>query len=158
MADLRSEVELAIGAALNDAEDAAWTTNELVALALPTAATAKEAATALHHAYSAEYNVRKAFELADRIKRPWSQMPSRTADDCLNWLEKGHRHADRLCDCFPAFDGSGGKMLPFIAEWAKAWPTKYDDAKNRAWNALEAIDQARRVIARQQQIGQLGKT
>jgi hypothetical protein len=158
MADSRSEVELAIGAALNDAERAAWTTNELVALALPTAATAKEAATALHHAYSAEYNVRKAFELAEHITRPWSQMPSETADDCLNWLQKGHRHADRLCDCFPAFDESSGKMLPFIAEWAKAWPTEYDDAKHRAQNALEAINQAMRVIARQQQIGQLGQT
>jgi hypothetical protein len=158
MTDTRSEVELSVGAALNHAEIAAWTTNELIAHTLSAAVTAKEAATALHHAYSAEYNVRKAFELAERITRPWSQMPSQTADDCLNWLQKGHRHADRLCDCFPAFDESGGKTLPFIAEWAKAWPTEYDDAKNRAQNALEAINEAIRVIARQQQIGQLGKT
>lgn len=158
MADSRSEVELAIEAALNDAEHAAWTTNELVALALPTSATAKEAATALHHAYSAEYNVRQAFERAERITRAWSQMPSQTVGDCLNWMQKGRIHADRLCACFPGVDESSGKTLPFIAEWAKAWPTEYDDAKNRAWNALEAIDQAIRVIDRQQQIGQLGKT
>jgi hypothetical protein len=157
MTDTRSEVELSVGAALNHAEIAAWTTNELIALTLSAAVTAKEAAIAMHHAYSAEYNVRKAFERSEGITS-WSEMPSQTVGDFLNWMQKGRIHADQLCDCFPAFDESSGKMLPFIAEWAKAWPTEYDDAKNRAQNALEAIDTAIRVISRQQQIVQLGKT
>jgi hypothetical protein len=158
MTDTRSEIELSVGAALNHAENAAWTTNELVALTLPTAVTAKEAAMAMHHAYSAEYNVRKAFELAECITTLWSEMPSQTVDDCLNWMQEGRTHANQLCDRFPAFDESSGKTLPFIAEWAKAWPKEYTEANNRAQNALEAIDAAIRVISRQQQIVQLGKT
>jgi hypothetical protein len=158
MTDTRSEIELSVGAALNHAENATWTTNELVALTLPTAVTAKEAAMAMHHAYSAEYNVRKAFQLAECITTLWSEMPSQTVDDCLNWLQKGHTYAGRLCNCFPGFDESSGRTLPFIAEWAKAWPKEYDEAKSRAQSALEAIDAAIRVTKRQQQIGQLGKT
>jgi hypothetical protein len=57
VADTRHQIELDVGAALEYAERATWTTNELVARTLETAVTGKEAATTVHHAYSTQVHV-----------------------------------------------------------------------------------------------------
>jgi hypothetical protein len=62
MADTRSQIELDVGAALECAEAATWTTNGLVARTLETAITGKEAATTLHDAYSAQVHVARVLE------------------------------------------------------------------------------------------------
>jgi hypothetical protein len=156
MIDTRSEIEITVGAALNYAEAATWSTNELVARTLPTAVTGKEAATTLHHAYSAQYHLARVFDWSKGFghspETARSKAPPSTLSDCLDWMQKARDHADKLCRCFPAIDTVGGKLVPYIAEWADQWPQDYLDAKNRAQDSLEKIDVAIRSIARQQQI------
>jgi hypothetical protein len=62
MADIRHQIELDVGAALECAEAATWTANELVARTLETAVTGKEAAMTLHHAYSAQVHVARVLD------------------------------------------------------------------------------------------------
>jgi hypothetical protein len=54
MTDTRHRIKIHVGAALECAEDATRTTNDLVAHTLEAAVTAKGVATTMHHAYSAQ--------------------------------------------------------------------------------------------------------
>src|SRR5450755_2239247 len=105
MADTRHQIELDVGAALECAEAATWSANELVARTLETAVTGKEAATTLHHAYSAQYHVARVFEWSKEWGRSqelaWSKAPPSILDDCLDWMRRARDHADKLCRCFP---------------------------------------------------------
>lgn len=67
MADIRHQIELDVGAALECAEAATWTANELVARTLETAVTGREAATTLHHAYSAQVHVARVLDWSKRV-------------------------------------------------------------------------------------------
>ena len=66
---LGGEIELEVGAALECAEAATWTTNVLVGRTLETAVSGKEAAATLHHAYGAQVHVARVFDWA----RKWAQ-------------------------------------------------------------------------------------
>jgi hypothetical protein len=57
MAATWRQIELNVGSALECAERATWTINELVGRTLETAVTGREVATTLHHAYSAQVHV-----------------------------------------------------------------------------------------------------
>jgi hypothetical protein len=65
VADPQHQIERDVGAALKCAEEATWATNELVGRTLETAVTGKEAATTLHHAYSAQVHIARV--LVDRL-------------------------------------------------------------------------------------------
>jgi hypothetical protein len=163
MAD-RQQIELDVGAALVCAEKATWMTNELVARTLETAVTGKEAATTLHHAYSAQVHVARVFEWAKEWGHSHELAPSRSPtailDDCLTWMRRARDHAEKLCRCFPSSQDPNGKA-PRIAEWAERWPHDYAESKSRAENSLVKIVSAIDTIERQQQImnpGGSGKT
>jgi hypothetical protein len=64
MADTRHQIEMDVGAALECAEAATWTANELVGRTLETAVSGKEAATTLHHAYNAQVHVARVLDWA----------------------------------------------------------------------------------------------
>ena len=160
MTDARHQIELDVGAALECAESATWSTNELVARTLPTAVSGKEAATTLHHAYSAQYHVARVFDWSKSLghsqelagsKTPQSTLGA-TLGDCLDWMRKARDHADKLCRCFPTFEEVGGNLVPRIAEWAERWPQDYAEADHRARISLEKIESAINTIERQQQI------
>ena len=159
MTDARHQIELDVGAALECAESATWSTNELVARTLPTAVTGKEAATTLHHAYSAQYHVARVFDWSKRLghsqELAGSKAPQSTLGDCLDWTRKARDHADKLCRCFPNFEEVGGKLVPRIAAWAERWPQDYAEADHRARISLEKIESAINTIERQQQIAAL---
>jgi hypothetical protein len=69
VADTRRQIELDVGTALECAEAATWTANELVARTLETAVTGREAATTLHHAYSAQVHVARVLEWSKECPR-----------------------------------------------------------------------------------------
>jgi hypothetical protein len=79
MADPQHEIELNVGAALKCAEEATWTTNELVGRTLETAVSGKEAATTLHDAYSAQVNVARVLDWARERARAEEQDPDSSA-------------------------------------------------------------------------------
>jgi hypothetical protein len=123
MADAQHQFEPEVRAAHECAEAATWTTNELVGRTLETAVTGKEAATTLHHAYSAQVHVARVLD--------WSKAPAQAEgealsnssppklDDCLAWMQRARNHAEKLCGCFPASE-KVGDSAPRIAEWAQA--------------------------------------
>jgi hypothetical protein len=152
MADTRHQIELDVGAALECAEAATWTANELVARTLETAVTGREAATTLHHAYSAQVHVARVLEwskewaLAQELAL--SEAPPSRLNECLAWMRRARNHAEKLCLCFPASENAGGHALT-IAEWAERWPKDYAEAKIRAGRSLARIDTAIDTIERQ---------
>jgi hypothetical protein len=152
VADTRHQIEIDVGAALECAEGATWTTNELVARTLETAVTGKEAATTLHHAYSAQVHVARVFEWAKEWAHsqglPLPKAPPSILGDCLTWMRRARGHAEKLCRCFPASE-AGGKPQE-VAEWAERWPQDYAEAKSRAEKSLEKIVSAIDTIQRLQ--------
>jgi hypothetical protein len=157
MADTRHQIELDVGAALECAEGATWTTNELVARTLETAVTGKEAATTLHHAYSAQVHVARVLEWSKEWTHPQEHSLSGSAPsklgDCLTWMQRARDHAEKLCRCFPMSEEASGKA-PRVAEWAERWPKDYAEAKSRAEKSLEKIVSAIDTIERLQQIAE----
>jgi hypothetical protein len=160
MADTRRQIEPDIGAALECAEAATWTANELVARTLETAVTGEEAAMTLHHAYSAQVHVARVLDwskewaLSEELALP--EAPPSRLNDCLAWMRRARDHAEKLCRCFPASE-AGGKPQE-VVEWAERWPQDYAEAKSRAEKSLEKIVSAIDTIQRLQQIaGPLGK-
>jgi hypothetical protein len=154
MADTPHQIEQDVGAALECAEAATWSANELVGRTLETAVTGKEAATTLHHAYSAQVHVARVLEWS----KEWalsqelalSEPPPSRLSDCLAWMRRARTHAEKLCRCFPISeaDGNAGQ----VAEWAQRWPQDYAEAKTQAEKSLEKIATAIETIERQQQI------
>jgi hypothetical protein len=161
MTDTRHQIELDVGAALECAEAATWTTNELVGRTLETAVSGKEAATTLHHAYSAQVHVARvldwAKEWAHRQEHPLSETAPSKLGDCLTWMRRARGHAEKLCRCFPASENPDGNPAT-IAEWAERWPQDYSEAKGRAKNSLERIEIAIDTIEKLQQIEQIGNS
>jgi hypothetical protein len=160
MADTPHQIEQDVGAALECAEAATWSANELVGRTLETAVTGKEAATTLHHAYSAQVHVARVLEWS----KEWalsqelalSEAPPSRLNDCLAWMRRARDHAEKLCRCFPMSVEAGAKA-PRVAEWAERWPQDYAEAKSRAEKSLEKIVSAIDTIQRLQQIaGPLG--
>jgi hypothetical protein len=151
MADIRHQIELDVGAAHECAEAATWTANELVGRTLETAVSGKEAATTLHHAYSAQVHVARvldwAKEWAHAQELASSNSPPSKLDDWLSWLRRARGHAEKLCRCFPATEA--GDKPQEVAEWAARWPQDYMEAKSRAENSLEKISTAIETIERE---------
>ena len=160
MADTRHRIELDVGTALECAEAATWSANELVGRTLETAVTGKEAATTLHHAYSAQVHVARVLEWStewahsQELASPNS--PPSKLDDCLSWMQRARDHAEKLCRCFPKSEKAGDKALR-IAEWAERWPQDYMEAKSRAEESLEKIATAIGTIERLQQTREMGQ-
>jgi hypothetical protein len=152
MADTPHQIEQDVGAALECAEAATWSANELVGRTLETAVTGKEAATTLHHAYSAQVHVARVLEwakewaLSQELALP--KAPPSILGDCLAWMRRARDHAEKLCRCFPASEAGGN--FPRIAEWADRWPQDYAEAKSRAEKSLEKMDTAIDTIVRLQ--------
>jgi hypothetical protein len=150
MSDNQHQIELDVGAALECAEAATWTTNELVGRTLETAVTAKEAATTLHHAYSTQVHVARVFEWSKEwaLSQELALSESSKLGDCLTWMQRARDHAEKLCRCFPMSEADG--KVPKAAEWAERWPQDYAEAKSRAEKTLEKIDSAIDTIERLQ--------
>jgi hypothetical protein len=132
----------------------------LVGRTLETAVTGKEAATTLHHAYSAQVHVARALDWAKEWARSTDRSSSNSAsklDEWLSWMRRARSHAERLCRCFPASEKIGGDA-PRIAEWAERWPQDYFEAKSRAEKSLERIEIAIEAIERQRQIEMSGES
>jgi hypothetical protein len=122
--------------------------------------TVKEAATTLHHAYSAQVHVARVLEWskewAHSQELTLSEPPPSKLGDCLTWMQRARDHAEKLCRCFPASE-AGGKPQE-VAEWAERWPQDYAEAKSRAEKSLAKIVTAIETIEQLQQIaGPLGK-
>src|SRR5450755_2689780 len=149
MADTRHQIELDVGAALECAEAATWSANELVDRTLDTAVTGREAATTLHHAYSAQVSVARVFEWSKEWARSQELALSEAApsrlNDCLAWMRRARDHAEKLCRCFPMSEQASGKA-PRVAEWAERSPQDYWEAKSRAENSLAKIATAIETI------------
>jgi hypothetical protein len=64
MGDTQHEIEVEVGAALECADTATWTSNELVGRTLETAVSGKKAATTLHQAYSTQVHVARVLDWA----------------------------------------------------------------------------------------------
>jgi hypothetical protein len=149
MADTRHQIELDVGAALECAEAATWTANELVARTLETAVTGREAATTLHHAHSAQVHVARVLDwskewtLSQELALP--EAPPSRLHDCLAWMRRARDHAEKLCRCFPMSEHASGKA-PRVAEWAERWPQDYAEAKSRAEKSLAKIATAIETI------------
>jgi hypothetical protein len=160
MADTPHQIEQDVGAALECAEAATWSANELVGRTLETAVTGKEAATTLHHAYSAQVHVARVLEWS----KEWAlsqelalaASPPSKLGDCLTWMQRARDHAEKLCRCFPMSEADGN--APQVAEWAERWPQDYAEAKTQAEKSLEKIATAIETIERQQQIEKLGRS
>jgi hypothetical protein len=155
MADAQHQFEPEVRVAHESAEAATWSTNELVGRTLETAVSGKEAATTLHHAYSAQVHLARVLD--------WSRAPAQAEgeasssssppklDDCLAWMQRARSHAEKLCGCFPASE-KVGDSAPGIAEWADRWPQDYLEAKNRAKESLTKIQIAIEAIVRRRQV------
>jgi hypothetical protein len=161
MADAQHQFEPEVRAAHEGAEAATWTTNELVGRTLETAVTGKEAATTLHHAYSAQVYVARVLDWARAPAQAEGEAPSISSppklDDCLAWMQRARNHAEKLCGCFPA-SGKVGDFGPPIAEWAERWPQDYLEAKSRAEESLKKIQIAIGAIERRRQIEKSGNS
>jgi hypothetical protein len=161
MGDTQHQIELEVRAALECAEAATWTTNELVGRALEAAVSGKEAATTLHHAYSAQVHVARVLDWA----KEWANAEDHAAfdssasklDDGLSWIRRARNHAEQLSRCFPASEGASGDALR-IAEWAQRWPQDYLEAKSRAEKSLKKIERAIEAIQRRQSIEKSGNS
>jgi tRNA-dihydrouridine synthase len=152
MADPQHQIELDVGAALKCAEEATWATNELVGRTLETAVSGKEAATTLHHAYSAQVQLARVLDWAKEWVHAHEQASSDSSptnfDEWLNWMRRAHSHAEKLCRCFPTSE-NGDSDAPRIAEWAERWPQDYLQAKGKAERSLQKIETAIETIERQ---------
>jgi hypothetical protein len=160
ISDTQHQIELELGAALECAEAATWTANELVGRTLETAVSGKEAATTLHHAYSAQVHVARVLDWATEWAHSADRSSSSSAskfDEWLSWMRRARSHAERLCRCFPASE-KAGMDATVIAEWAERWPQDYVEAKNRAETSLEKIDTAIKAIERRRQIETSGES
>jgi hypothetical protein len=142
MTDCRHQLELDVGAALECAESTTWKVNELVARTLPTAVTGKEAATTLHHAFSAQYHLARVFEWSKELSRSQDGASSKIIEDCIDWIRRARDHADKLCRCFPALEEADGTPDRPVMGWADKWPGEYADSKSCARNLLERIETA----------------
>jgi hypothetical protein len=104
MDNTQHQIELEVGAALECAEAATWTTNELVGRTLETAVTGKEAATTLHHAYSAQVHIVRVLDWTKERTHPQKHSLSETAPsklgDCLSWMRRAQGHAENSADAF----------------------------------------------------------
>ena len=145
------QIELDVEAAFECAETATLRTNDLVGRTLKSAVSGKEAATTLHHAYSAQVLVARVQDWVAEWARVREQgrpdSPSAKFDNWLDWMQRARVHAEKLCRCFPpsekaADDASG------IAEWAQRWPQDYLQARGKADRSLEAIQTAIETIER----------
>ena len=154
MADPLHKMELNVREALECAEKTTWTTNELVARTLETAITGKEAATTLHHAYSAQVHVARVLEWVKERGHSQRLPPSETArpmlDECLVWMRRAREHAEKLSRCFRS-SAEAGEYTVRMAEWAERWPRDYAEAKSLAEQSLEKINSAIDTIERQRQ-------
>jgi hypothetical protein len=161
MNDTQHPIEREVRTALECAEAATWTTNELVGRTLETAVSGKEAATTLHHAYSAQVHVARVLDWAKEGAHADDHASSNSSpprlDDWLNWMRRARNHAEQLCRCYPASEGAGG-VAPRIAEWAQRWPHDYLEAKSRAEKSLKTIEGAIEAIRRRQQIEESGNS
>jgi hypothetical protein len=150
MADTQHQIVLDVSAH-ECAEAATWTANELVGRTLETAVSGKEAATTLHHAYSAQVHVARvldwAKEWAHSPELGSSNSPPSKLDDWLSWLRRARGHAKKLCRCFPA--SQAGNKPREVAEWAERWPQDYAEAKSRAEKSQEKIETAIETIERE---------
>lgn len=149
--ETRQEIEQTVGAALKCAEEATSTVNELVARTLETAVTGKEAATTLHHAYSAQVQVARVFEWVKEWSRSQGLAPPNSQasilGECLTWMCRARDHADKLSRCFPTSIEPGVRAAR-IAGWADRWPQDYLEAKNHAEKSMKEIDAAIAAIHR----------
>ena len=144
MADTPHQIEQDVGAALECAEAATWSANELVGRTLETAVTGKEAATTLHHAYSAQVHVARVLDWSKEVASDPSKL-----GDCFAWMRMARDHAEKLCRCFPTAEAGGAGR---IAEWAERWPQDYGEAKSCAEKSLEKISAAIGTIERHQPV------
>jgi hypothetical protein len=155
MADAQHHFEPEIRAAHASAEAATLAANELVGRTLETAVTGKEAATTLHHAYSAQVHVARVLDWSRESAQAEGEASSDPSppklDDCLAWMQRARNHAEKLCRCFPASEKVGDSVTR-IAEWAERWPQDYLEAKSRAEASLKKIRIAIEAIERQRQI------
>jgi hypothetical protein len=150
MTDYRHQIERDVGAALECAESTTWKVNELVARTLPTAVTGKEAATTLHHAYSAQYHLARVFEWSKEWRRFDGTESFKKLSDSIDWTRRALDHADKLCRCFPTLEKVEGKADRPIMGWADRWPEDYAEVKSCAQNLLEKIKTALNTFERQQ--------
>jgi hypothetical protein len=159
MANPRHKMELDVAAALECAERTTWTTNELVARTLETEISGKEAATTLHHAYSAQVHVARVLEWVKERGHSQSLPLSATAppmlDEWLVWMRRARGHAEKLCRCFPS-SAQDGENAVRIAEWAERWPKDYAEAKSLAEQSLEKIESAIDTVERQRESADRG--
>jgi hypothetical protein len=143
-----------VSVALECAEAATLAVNDLVGRTLETAVTGKEAATTMHHAYSAQVLVARVLDWS----KEWAQMdgpsegPPPKLDDCLTWMRRARDHAEKLCRCFPPSDVNGNP--PKVADWADRWSEDYWKAKSLAEKSLQKIETA--IDALQHQLEELG--
>jgi hypothetical protein len=143
MSDTWRQIELDVRAALESAEEATLRTNDLVGRTLETDVSGKEAATTLHHAYSAQVLVARVEDWARETARvPESATPAKF-DEWLTWMRRARVHAEKLCRCFPASEKAGASE---IAEWAERWPQDYLLAKGKAQRSFEAVQAAIETI------------
>jgi hypothetical protein len=113
MADTRHQIGLDVGAALEYAEAATWAANELVARTLETAVTGREAATTLHHAYSAQVHVARVLDWS----KEWtlsqelalSEAPPSRLNDCLAWMRRARDHPGWLPNPAPEDSEASGE-------------------------------------------------
>jgi hypothetical protein len=140
-----------VSAALQCAEAATLAINDLVGRTLETAVTGKEAATTMHHAYSAQVLVARVLDWSKewallQMDEPPESPPSKL-DDCLIWMRRARDHAEKLCRCFPPSDVSGNP--PRVADWADRWPEDYWQAKSLAEKSLQKIKTAIETLQHQ---------
>jgi hypothetical protein len=156
MADPQREIERYVRVALERAEEATWTANELVGRTLESAVSGKEAATTLHHAYSAQVHLARVQDWAREWIRAQEEASQRSAppkfDLWLSWMRRAQSHAEKLCRCFPP-SKNAAHDAPGIAEWAKRWPQDDLQAKGRAERSLETIEIAIEVIEQRSSMG-----
>jgi hypothetical protein len=151
MGDTRHQIELDVGAALECAEEATLRTNDLVGRTLETAVSGKEAATTLHHAYSAQVLVARVQDWVTewtgvQEQAKFNASPAKF-DEWLNWMRRALVHAEKLCRCFPASETAAGDA-PGIMEWAKNWPQDYLQVKAKAQRSFQTIQIAIGTIER----------
>jgi hypothetical protein len=154
MAQTGDDMVADVSAALQCAEATTLATNDLVGRTLETAVTGKEAATTMHHAYSAQVLVARVLEWskewASQMEEP-AGGPLPKLDDCLTWMRRARDHAEKLCRCFPSDVGGNP---PKVADWANRWPEDYWRAKTLAEKSLQKIETA--IDALQHQLEELG--
>jgi hypothetical protein len=150
MADTPHQIEKDVGAALECAEAATWSANDLVGRTLETAVTGKEAATTLHHAYSAQVHVARVHDWSKEWALSEELASSRSPLSRLGvtWMQRARDHAEKLCRCFPMSEAAGNALK--VAEWAERWPQDYWEAKSRAEKSLAKIATAIETIERLQ--------